>query len=104
MNLLKSNHAVRTSSVAVAAEDQVSSELAGEAVILSLRTGMYYGLDPVGARIWALLASPTSIADIRDTIVGEYDVDVDRCERDVLTFVRQLLAQDLIEVGDGTPP
>ena len=32
----------------VAARDQVSVEVDGEAVILGLADGVYYGLDPVG--------------------------------------------------------
>ncbi|PYO16907.1 MAG: PqqD family protein, partial [Gemmatimonadetes bacterium] len=47
--------AIATSSVVVATKDQVSSDLAGEAIVLSLRTAMYYGLDQVGARIWELV-------------------------------------------------
>src|SRR5205823_758693 len=36
--------AITISSVVVAAPDQVSSDLAGEAVVLSLQSGRYYGL------------------------------------------------------------
>ena len=63
------DHALTTASVIVAAKDQVSSDLAGEAVILNLQTGKYYGLARVAARIWELLKTPTRVANIRDTIV-----------------------------------
>ena len=36
-------------SIVVAAKDQVSCDLAGEAAILNMKNGVYYGLDPVGA-------------------------------------------------------
>lgn len=98
------NRPITTATVVVAASDQVSSELAGDAVILSLRTGMYCGLDAVGARIWKLLGTPIRVADIRDAIVQQYDVEVDRCERDVLDFLQQLAARELIEIRDGTDP
>ena len=94
--------ALSTTSVVVAAKDQVSSDLAGEAVILSLQTGMYYGLDQVAAHIWELLRTPTAVADIRDAIVQQYDVEVEQCERDILSFLHQLAEQGLIEVRDGT--
>ena len=94
--------ALSTTSVVVVAKDQVSSDLAGEAVILSLQTGMYYGLDSVAAHIWELLRTPTCVTDIRDTIVQHYDVEPEACERDILAFLRQLAEQGLIEIRDGT--
>jgi hypothetical protein len=91
---------ITPSSIVVAAQDQVSSDLSGEAVILNLATGVYYGLDDVGARIWGLLRQPCSVDVIRDAIVGEYDVDPDRCERDLLALLQELAAARLIEVKD----
>jgi hypothetical protein len=93
---------ITPTSVVVAGKDQVSADLAGEAVILSLRTNMYYGLNPVGARIWALLGTPVRVADVCGKIVEEYDVEVDRCEGDVLGVLRALAAHGLIEIGDAT--
>jgi len=90
---------ITTSSIVVAAKDQVSSDLAGEVVLLSLQTGMYYGLDRVGARVWELMREPTSVGDLRDAIVREYDVDSERCERDVLDLLRKLAEAGLVEVS-----
>ncbi|HEX6292766.1 MAG TPA: PqqD family peptide modification chaperone [Herpetosiphonaceae bacterium] len=86
--------------IVVATKEQVSSELAGEAVILNLKNGMYYGLDPVGARIWTLIQQPRSVAALFEVILAEYDVDPGRCERDVLALLRDLAAAELIEVSD----
>ena len=96
------DRAIAMSSVIVATKDQVSSDLAGETILLSLQTAMYYGLDQVGARIWELVQQPTRVADIRDAIAREYEVELERCERDVLDLLRQLAAEGLIEVRDGT--
>lgn len=95
------DRAIATSSVVVATKDQVSSDLAGEVIVLSLQTAMYYGVDQVGARIWELLREPTRVTDICDAIAREYEVEPDLCQRDVLEFLRQLAAQGLIEVRDG---
>jgi hypothetical protein len=100
----RANRVVTTTSVVVAAQDQVSSELAGETVILSLRTGMYYGLDAVGARIWRLLGTATRVDDIRDKIVQQFDVELGRCEHDVLNFLDEMARRGLIEIGDGIDP
>ncbi len=94
------NGAITPSSLVVATRDQVSSDLAGEAIVLSLRTGMYYGLAQVGVRVWELVREPILVADLRDVIVREYDVEPERCERDVLDFLSDLATQGLIEIRD----
>jgi hypothetical protein len=96
--------ALRITSIVVAAQDQVSSDLAGEAIILSLQTGKYYGLARVAARIWELLKTPTRVPDIRDTIVQQFDVEPERCERDLFDFMQHLADDGLIEIRDGTDP
>src|SRR5437773_5822693 len=63
---------ITTATVIVASTDQISSELAGEAVILDLKRGVYHGLDPTGARIWTLLQQRRPVGEIRDTILAEY--------------------------------
>jgi len=81
-----------------AARNQVSCHLAGEAAILHLGSGIYYSLDPVGARIWALLEQPTRVDRVRDTLLAEYDVDPARLESDLLSLLTQLAAERLIEI------
>ena len=87
-------------SVASVVKHQVSSELDGEAVILNLESGTYFGLDEIGARIWSLLQEPKSIVEIRDTLLDEYEVEADRCEEDLLALLEELKAAGLIESGD----
>ena len=94
---------VTVNSTVAAATGQVSCDLAGEAVILHLKGGAYYGLDPVGARIWNLIQEPRTVSDVRDAILQEYEVDSDRCERDVLALLQELAAKDLIEIKDESP-
>ena len=93
---------ISTSSVVVAAQDQVSSDLGEEVVILQLRNGVYYGLDEVGARIWDLIQEPRAVNEIRDLLLDEYDVEPERCERDLLALLEELVAEGLVEVGDET--
>jgi hypothetical protein len=85
-------------SVVVAAKDQVSCDLTGEAAILNLNDGMYYGLNEVGARIWSLLSEPIPVSHIRDQIEREYDVDGPRCEKDLVDLLSKLENAGLIEV------
>ena len=96
------NPAISDQSIVVAAKDQVSCDLAGEAAILNIKNGVYYGLDPVGARIWSLMQEPRAVADIQNTITGEYDVEPERCARDLVGLLEKLLAEGLIEVKDDS--
>ena len=88
-------------SVVRAVRDQVSSDLGGEAVILGLGTGVYYGLDSVGTFVWNLLQEPRTIASLRDAIMDEYDVDRERCEQDLLALLERLMDEQLVEVVDA---
>jgi len=85
-------------SIVVASSDQLSADLAGEAAVLHVPSGTYFGLDEVGARIWGLLQQPRTLAEVRDTIVSEYDVDAARCEQDILELVARLVEHGLVEV------
>ena len=87
-------------SVVVATKDQVSCDLAEEAVVLSLNNSTYYGLNSLGARIWSLIQEPRSVSEIRSIILEEYDVDPDRCEKELLDLLRKLAAQGLIEIRE----
>jgi hypothetical protein len=65
-----------------------------EVVILDLATGTYFGLDPVGARIWELMGEGKTLAEVCDRMLDEYEVTREELERDVLR-----LAEDLVEHG-----
>jgi hypothetical protein len=86
--------------VVVAAKNQVSCDLAGEAAILNIESGVYYGLDPVGARIWTLMQEPREVVEIQNAITNEYDVEPEECARDLVGLLEKLLAEGLIELKD----
>jgi hypothetical protein len=82
-----------------AVKDQVTCDLSGEAVILQLQDGMYYGLDPIGASVWKLIQTPKTIAEIRDAILEEYDVTPEQCEADLQALLEDMKEQRLVTVG-----
>ena len=91
---------VSNQSLVVAVKDQVVSvDLAGEAVILNLTSGIYYGLDEVGSRIWEIMQEPSSVQTIRDKLLEEYDVEREKCEQDLLELISQLKQYGLVEVN-----
>ncbi len=88
--------------VVVVAQDLVSADLEREAVILNLKDGVYYGLDPMGARIWNLIQQPRSVTEIIETLLEEYEVDPQRLSNDLLGLLKEMAARGLIEVRGGT--
>jgi coenzyme PQQ synthesis protein D (PqqD) len=90
--------ALSVHSIVVAASEQVSCPLGEESAILNLKNSMYYGMNPVGTRIWTLLKEPRSVEQLRDTLLNEYQVDASLCERDLLDLLGKMKSEGLIEV------
>ena len=84
--------------IVVASTEQVSCAVGEESVILGLQNSVYYGVNPVGASIWKLLQRQRSVAELRDAVLEEYDVEKERCERDLLDLLEKMQAEGLIEV------
>lgn len=68
-----------------------------ETVILNLESGTYFGLDPIGARIWQLLSERLSFAEIHETLLREYEVSGEALERDLRGLIATLQTNGLIE-------
>jgi len=89
---------ISESSTVVVTKDQVSCDLSGEAAILNLKSGVYFGLNTVGASIWKLIQEPRTVKEIRDSILEEYEVGSNRCEQDILEILQELSSRGLIEI------
>ena len=91
----------KKSSKVVASQNPVSANLAGEAVILDPDSGMYYGLNEVGARVWELIQEPKMVDEIRDALLAEYEVEPERCQQDLFALLQNLADKGLVEIDDG---
>ena len=85
-------------SIAVVSGELVSANLDGEVVILGFKSGSYYSLDQVGAFVWDLLQKPQKVSAIRDSILHEYDIDIQQCEQDLFNLLNDLADKGLIEI------
>lgn len=86
--------AVTLETVLERSQDVLYQEVGGEAVLLDLSSEQYFGLDPVGTRIWNLLDGESALGRIHATLVDEYEADPVRIGEDLLA-----LAQTLAEAG-----
>lgn len=77
-------------------ETVVQAEVEGEVLLLDVRSGTYFGLEGIGARIWEALAGGTTEDEIICTLQSEYDVDPDQLRGDVVSFLDSLRARGLI--------
>ncbi len=107
-NMTKADNEISPFSIVVCSEENLSCDLQGEAVLLNLQTGIYFGLNPLGARIWELIKKPVKVREVHQQLLQEYDVDASQCEADLVSFLKLLQAHSLIRVqsagnnSDGT--
>lgn len=74
-------------------------QLENTVVVLDLATGDFFELDEIGARIWSGLDGTRSLLDLATDLGHEYDATVDAIQSDVIAFVTDLHARDLITIG-----
>jgi len=90
MNSIKLNSIIKRN------PELVSSDVDGEKVMMSIESGEYFGLDPVGARIWELIENPIQVNILIEKLLDEFEVEKELCEADTLDFLKQLLEKNLI--------
>jgi hypothetical protein len=83
----------------------VFRDLDGEAVLLDLTTGTYFGLNEVGTRVWRFVHDGHDEAHIVATLAAEYDADRAVIAQDVAQLLAELRARNLIliEGAEGRP-
>ena len=67
-----------------------------ETVLLDLASGVYFGLDGVGKRIWETIEEGHSLSQTAVVITSEFDVDESRAQTDVIEFTSDLLDRGLL--------
>ena len=75
-------------------------DLGGEAVLLHLETGQYYGLDPVGTRMWELLREHHLPGAVCQAMLAEYEVTEERLREDLVRFIGELASLQLVAVEE----
>lgn len=77
----------------------LASDIGGEVVMMNVNTGNYHILEGVGVRVWSLLEEPAPLASVVETLQTEYEVDAKTCSDETTSFVRDMLACDVIRVA-----
>ena len=72
------------------ASDVLFRVVDGEALLLDVRTGDYFSLDPLATEIWQRRSEGEGLSEISSTIAAQYRVDPDRVRQDVEELVAEL--------------
>lgn len=80
----------------------VATEVEGEAVLLNLASGEYFGLNPVGTFVWGLLEQPHSLDAIAGALTRRYAVARTKASEDVARMLVRMRDRGLVQVGHRT--
>ncbi|QXD16160.1 PqqD family protein [Rhodocaloribacter litoris] len=85
-------------SVVVVSEDLTTADLGGEAIVLDVKSGNYFGLNEVGAFILETIRQPQPVRVVVERMLEIYDATPEQILEDVLAFLNQLKSHGLVEV------
>lgn len=93
------------SSTTLRPRDDVRFRLVGtECVIIRQDADEVLGLNEVGSRLFALIASGKPIDGAIDVLVAEFDVERETLADDVTAFLQALVAAGVIEIIPAAQP
>jgi hypothetical protein len=95
---MNASETIAPTSTLIANKRSAACDLDGEMVILNLDSGMYFGLNPVGATIWNHIQSERSFEEVIAHLLHEYKVDRARCEAEVTLLLQKMNSQGLIDI------
>ena len=91
---------VTIESILVQDNEPTEADLDGGSVLLSLRAGAYFNLNPIASEIWQMLAEPCRVDQIFASLSDGHDVDAQTVAHDVTPFLQTLVDQRLVRVID----
>lgn len=83
--------------------EPLSAELDGQIALFSIERGAYYALAGVGSEIWRRIGEPVEVASLCDQLCERFEVDRERCEREVIAFLEDLSKNGLISLVERAP-
>jgi len=81
-------------------EQVIDGELDDNQVMMHLEKGKYFGLNPVGKRIWQLVEQPKSFQEITDVLLTEFEVPESQCVQEAQIFLNKAVQYDIITKGE----
>jgi hypothetical protein len=85
----------------VKSPDVLLQQIDGEAVLLHMTRGEYYGLDSVGTAMWQALEESSSIQSAYERLAAEFAVEPDQLKTDLHKLIQDLVKHELVQVADA---
>ena len=79
------------------ADSVIATKQADTTILLDLRSGRYYTLNPVSGLIWSVFATAASVDNVITRVEEEFDAPHEQLTNDVEEFVGALLSAELIQ-------
>ena len=79
------------------ATDLMEANLGDELVALDPKGGECFGFNSVATSVWRELRQPKSFDELREVLLGEYDVDPEQCTRELREPLDDLFAKGLVK-------
>jgi len=76
-----------------------ATDLDGEVVMMNLEKGQYFMMNQVGSRIWEIIKEPSTVNNIINTLLGEFQVEKNQCKENVVEFLGKLKNANLISIN-----
>jgi hypothetical protein len=86
-----------TSPVYRRAADLMEADLGEELVALDPKGGECFGFNPVATAVWRSLEQPKSFEQLRDELLGEYDVGAEQCSAELRGLLDDMRDKGLVE-------
>jgi Coenzyme PQQ synthesis protein D (PqqD) len=83
--------------------DVIAAEVDRDLVMVSIANGFYYGVADVSREIWEAIEHPRKVSDIIDDLTATYNIDRSSCQEQTLSFLEDLMTENLLQVKNGAP-
>ena len=78
----------------------LAAEAGDELLMMSVELGLYFNLNAVGSRSWALLEEPRTLQEMAAVLRDEYEVSAETVDAELRTFLGALYQRELLVVSD----
>ncbi len=96
---MKLRHKIGADTVVAQTFGVVAADMDGECVMMSVKNGKYYSLDPIGNRIWKLIERPLAVHELITVLLTEYHVEEEQCRRDVFIFLDKMIEDGMVAIA-----
>lgn len=88
-------------SIVRAAKDVVSQQVGEEAILLNLKTGVYWSLNSSGAAVWQQMQKTASVPRIIAALQAEFDASEAELRAAVGALLAELSREGLVVLDDA---